>query len=98
MSLAVSASMAVRNISPIVTCLRGGERGAFNLYLVGAPRQATLRFGGFGPIVNGDGMFTDIEGLLMHDSAVGITPLPFAFDRMHSSPLRPGRRMPCDQQ
>lgn len=52
----------------------GGEGRTFNLSLVGAPRQAALRFGGFGPIVNGSGMFTDIEGLLMHNSAVGIAP------------------------
>jgi hypothetical protein len=52
----------------------GGEGRTFNMSLVGAQRQAALRFGGFGPIVNGTGMFTGIDGLLMHNSAVGIAP------------------------
>jgi hypothetical protein len=52
----------------------GGEGRTFNLSLAGAPRQAALRFGGFGPIVNGTGMFTGIQGLLTHNSAVGIAP------------------------
>jgi hypothetical protein len=51
-----------------------GEGRAFNMTLRAAPGQRALRFGGFGPIVNGTGAFQGIGGLLAHNSVVGIAP------------------------
>jgi hypothetical protein len=52
----------------------GGEGQAFTLKLSGAPGQQALRFGGFGPAVNGKGKFQGISGLTCHNSVVGIAP------------------------
>ena len=52
----------------------GGEGQAFTLALPAAPRQQALRFGGYGPVVNGTGVFKDIRGLTAHNSVVGIAP------------------------
>jgi hypothetical protein len=51
-----------------------GEGRSFNLKLMGAPGQAALRFGGFGPLVNGRGKFEGVQGMLSHNAAVGISP------------------------
>jgi hypothetical protein len=52
----------------------GGEGQAFTLKLSGAPGQQALRFGGFGPVVNGKGKLKDVQGLTCHNSVVGIAP------------------------
>lgn len=52
----------------------GGEGRTFNLSFPGAPGQRGLRFGGFGPILNGTGAFRGMEGLMSDNSAVGIAP------------------------
>lgn len=52
----------------------GGEGQAFTLKLAGAPGQQALRFGGFGPVVNGKEKFKDLRGLTCHNSVVGIAP------------------------
>jgi len=50
------------------------EGRTFLLRLAGAPRQAALRFGGFGPLLNGTGKFAGIQGLMTDNSVVGIAP------------------------
>jgi hypothetical protein len=50
------------------------EGRTFLLRLDGAPRQAALRFGGFGPLLNGTGAFAGIQGLMTDNSVVGIAP------------------------
>ena len=52
----------------------GGEGRTFTLKLFGAPGQAALRFGGFGPIATGSGCFQGAEGLMTDNSVVGIAP------------------------
>jgi hypothetical protein len=52
----------------------GGEGRTFNMELSGAPGQRALRFGGFGPLMNGTGPFSGIEGLMSDNSVVGIAP------------------------
>jgi hypothetical protein len=52
----------------------GGEGRTFNMELAGAPGQRALRFGGFGPLMNGTGPFSGIEGLMSDNSVVGIAP------------------------
>jgi hypothetical protein len=52
----------------------GGEGRTFNLKLVGAPGQAALRFGGFGAITEGTGLFEYVKGLMTDNSAVGVAP------------------------
>jgi hypothetical protein len=52
----------------------GGGGQAFNLQLKGAPGQKALRFGGFGPVVNGKGQLGWLRGLTAHNSVVGIAP------------------------
>jgi hypothetical protein len=52
----------------------GGGGQAFALHLQGAPGQKALRFGGFGPVVNGKGQLSWFRGLTAHNSAVGIAP------------------------
>jgi hypothetical protein len=52
----------------------GGEGQAFTLKLPAAPGQQALRFGGFGPVVNGKGKFQGVNGLTCHNSVVGIAP------------------------
>jgi len=52
----------------------GSEGRTFNMRLSGAPKQAALRFGGFGPIVKGTGQFAGITGLMTDNSVVGIAP------------------------
>ena len=52
----------------------GGGGQAFNLRLQGAPGQKALRFGGFGPVVNGNEQFGWFRGLTAHNSVVGIAP------------------------
>src|SRR4029077_15110247 len=51
-----------------------GEGRNFNMKLAGAPGQAALRFGGFGPIVKGTGQFEGIEGIMTDNSVVGVAP------------------------
>ncbi len=52
----------------------GSEGRTFNLKLMGAPGQQALRFGAFGPLLNGKGEFAGIEGLMTDNSVVGIAP------------------------
>ncbi len=52
----------------------GGEGRTFTMELAGAPGQRALRFGGFGPLLNGTGPFGGIEGLMTDNSVVGIAP------------------------
>ncbi|MEQ1825190.1 MAG: hypothetical protein ABL921_04565 [Pirellula sp.] len=51
-----------------------GEGRVFITSLPDAPGQQAVKFGGFGPIVNGTGIFADAEGLVAHNAAVGISP------------------------
>jgi hypothetical protein len=57
-----------------ITNEEGGGGQAFNLRLQGAPGQKALRFGGFGPVVNGKGQLNWFHGLTAHNSVVGIAP------------------------
>lgn len=57
-----------------LTTEEGGGGQTFNLRLQGAPGQKALRFGGFGPVVNGKGQFDWFRGLVAHNSVVGIAP------------------------
>jgi hypothetical protein len=52
----------------------GSEGRTFNLKLVGAPGQQALRFGAFGPVLNGKGDFAGVEGLMTDNSVVGVAP------------------------
>jgi hypothetical protein len=52
----------------------GGEGRTFQLALPAAPGQRALRFGGFGPVVSGDGPFEDLQGLMVDNSVVGVAP------------------------
>ncbi|HEX8632644.1 MAG TPA: hypothetical protein VF703_00680 [Pyrinomonadaceae bacterium] len=52
----------------------GGEGRTFNMELAGAPGQRALRFGGFGPLMNGTGAFSGIGGLMSDNSVVGLAP------------------------
>lgn len=78
----------------------GGGGQAFNLRLRGAPGQKALRFGGFGPVVNGKGSLGWFCGLTAHNSVVGIAPhvLSTAFIARISDPTHrltaPGRLSP----
>jgi hypothetical protein len=57
-----------------LTTEEGGGGQTFSLRLQGAPGQQALRFGGFGPVVNGKGQFDWFRGLVAHNSVVGIAP------------------------
>ncbi len=52
----------------------GPEGRTFRMTLPGAPGQAALRFGGFGPLRNGRGIFHGLKGVFTDNSAVGIAP------------------------
>jgi len=52
----------------------GKEGRTFRLKLPGAPGQAALRFGGFGPIMNGTGCFERAQGLMADNSVVAVSP------------------------
>jgi len=52
----------------------GGEGRTFNMKLAAAPGQGALRFGGFGPIVKGTGLFAGITGMMTDNSVVGVAP------------------------
>jgi hypothetical protein len=52
----------------------GFEGRTFNVEFSGAPGQRGLRFGGFGPLLNGTGPFAGIQGLMTDNSVVGIAP------------------------
>lgn len=52
----------------------GSEGRTFNLELRGAPGQRALRFGGFGPLLNGQGRFAGIAGQMTDNSVVGVAP------------------------
>lgn len=52
----------------------GGEGRTFQLSLPAAPGQRALRFGGFGPVVSGDGPFAGLQGLMIDNSVVGVAP------------------------
>jgi hypothetical protein len=52
----------------------GSEGRTFNMSLAGAPGQRALRFGGFGPLLNGQGRFAGIAGQMTDNSVVGIAP------------------------
>lgn len=52
----------------------GSEGRTFNMEVPGAPGQRGLRFGGFGPILDGRGWFEGISGLMTDNSVVGIAP------------------------
>jgi hypothetical protein len=51
-----------------------GEGRTFNLQLEGAPGQQAIRFGGFGPVLQGTGSFEGVEGLMTDNSVVSFTP------------------------
>jgi hypothetical protein len=61
-----------RSVGSIVA--DGKEGRTFALKLAGAPAQAALRFGGFGPIISATGHFQNVEGLMTDNSVVGISP------------------------
>lgn len=52
----------------------GGEGRTFNMKLKGAPGQSALRFGGFGPVVEGTDWFAGIQGMMSDNSVVGVAP------------------------
>ncbi len=52
----------------------GGEGRTFNMKLRGAPDQSALRFGGFGVISQGTGVFQGVRGLMTDNSVVGVAP------------------------
>jgi hypothetical protein len=52
----------------------GGEGRTFTMQLAGAPGQRALRFGGYGPVFNGTGTCSGIDGLMSDNSVVGIAP------------------------
>jgi hypothetical protein len=52
----------------------GNEGRTFLLALPDAPGQAALRFGGFGPIVDGTGALSGVTGLMTDNSVVGLAP------------------------
>jgi hypothetical protein len=52
----------------------GTEGRTFNMSLAGAPGQRALRFGGFGPLLNGRGRFAGLAGQMTDNSVVGIAP------------------------
>jgi hypothetical protein len=47
---------------------------SFQLKFAGAPGQPGVRFGGFGPIREGTGVFEGVQGLLSVNSVIGIAP------------------------
>jgi hypothetical protein len=47
---------------------------AFGLRFPAAPRQAGVRFAGFGPVTGGTGQFEGVQGLLTVNSVIGIAP------------------------
>ena len=51
-----------------------GEGRTFNLALPQGSRQRALRFGAFGPLVNGTGIFANVAGMMTDNSVVGIAP------------------------
>jgi hypothetical protein len=51
----------------------GSEGRTFRMTLP-VPNQQALRFGGFGPLQDGKGAFAGIQGMMAHNSAVGIAP------------------------
>jgi haloalkane dehalogenase len=57
------------------------EGWSFGLRLPAAPGQPALRFGGFGPIRGGTGVYEGIQGMLAINSAIGIA--PHALSLMH---------------
>jgi hypothetical protein len=61
-----------RSVGTIVA--DGGEGRTFNMKLAAAPGQAALRFGGFGLIMKGTGLFAGITGLMTDNSVVGVAP------------------------
>jgi hypothetical protein len=52
----------------------GNEGRTFTMTLPGAPGQRALRFGGFGPILNGVQRFAGISGQMTDNSVVGLFP------------------------
>jgi hypothetical protein len=52
----------------------GSEGRTFDLAVSGLPGQRALRFGGFGPVLNGRGAFAGAAGLMADNSVVGIAP------------------------
>ncbi len=52
----------------------GSEGRTFTMTLRGAPGQRALRFGGFGPILNGAGHFAGLTGQMADNSVVGLFP------------------------
>jgi hypothetical protein len=46
----------------------------FAMQLAGAPGQQAFRFGFFGPLLNGTGCFSGVEGMLLGSTGVGISP------------------------
>jgi hypothetical protein len=47
---------------------------SFDLKFPAAPKQPGMRYGGFGPIVEGTGQFGGIQGLVSVNSAIGVAP------------------------
>jgi hypothetical protein len=54
---------------------------SFDLKFPALPKQAGLRFGGFGPIQSGTGHFAGVSGMLTVNSLIGI--MPHALSLMH---------------
>ena len=54
---------------------------SFDLKFPAAPRQKGVRFAGFGPIVSGTGLLSDVQGILTVNSLIGIA--PHALTLMH---------------
>ena len=47
---------------------------SFDLKFPAAPKQAGMRYGGFGPIVESTGQFSGVQGLVSVNSAIGVAP------------------------
>lgn len=58
------------------------EGRTFAMQLAGAPGQPSVRFGCFGPVLEGDGYFAGIQGLLAAVSGVAIMPHLFSLMQM----------------
>jgi hypothetical protein len=58
------------------------EGVSFGLRFPAAPRQPGVRFAGFGPIVDGTGVFAGMQGMLTVNSVIGIS--PHALSLMHT--------------
>jgi hypothetical protein len=65
---------AGRVIGTVRAIVAEGSGAVFDLKFAGAPRQPAIRFGGIGPIQEGTGQFSGVQGTLAVNSAVGRGP------------------------